>query len=136
MSTDTLNGVVGQPARFGGDYLFRETALPNNTTLYSGEHTLNNTLGRLQLTGTIDKSLSLADANTLNVMLQYKDGDNWVNHTALVLLSGVSTLSAGQIFATIPVPSDTKRIYRLAVTSNFNASAVKLTAAVDILPLA
>ena len=134
MSTNILNGVVGQPAHFGGDYLFREAALPNNTTLHSGEHTLNNTLGRLQLTGTINQSLTLTEADVLTIMLQHYDGTNWVDDTVLVMASDEFTLSAGQIFATIPVPSDTKRIYRLQVTSNFDASAVKLTAAVEILP--
>jgi len=136
MSTDSLNGVIGQPAHFAGDYLFRNTALPNNTTLTSEEHTLNNTLGRLQLTGKIDQSLVLASGNTLTIALQHKDGSAWVNDTTLVSLSGENTLVAGQIFGFIPLPSNTKRIYRLQVTSNFNASAVKLMAAVEILPLA
>jgi len=136
MSIDSLNGVVGQPAHFGGDYLFRNEALPNNTTKTSEEHTLNNTLGRLQLTGTINGSLIMAAGNTLTITLQYKDGTSWVNDKTLVSLSGVTTLTAGEIFGIIPVPSDTKRIYRLQVVSNFNASAVKLTAAVEILPLA
>jgi len=134
MSTDTLNGVVGQAAHFGGDYLFRDEALPNNTTKTSGNHTLNNTLGRLQLTGKIDQNLAMASGNTLTIALQYKDGSNWVTDKTLVSLSGAGTLPAGEIFAFIPVPSDTKRIYRLQVTSSFNASAVKLTAAVEILP--
>jgi len=135
MSTDSLNGVVGQPAHFAGDYLFKEQALPNNTTLNSGEHTLNNTLGRLQLTGTIDQSLTMAAGNTLTIALQYKDVANWVTDKTLVSLSGAGTLPAGEVFAIIPTPSDTKRIYRLQIVSSFNASAVKLTAAVEILPL-
>jgi hypothetical protein len=136
MSTDSLNGVVGQAAHFAGDYLFRDVSLPNNTTINSEEHTLNNTLGRLQLTGVINQSLTMAAANTMSIVLQYKDGTNWVNDKTLLTLSGVGTLAAGQVFAMIPVPSDTKRIYRLQVVSNFNASTVKLTAAVEILPLA
>ena len=135
MSADSLNGVVGQPAHFAGDYLWKGQALPNNTTIHSEEHTLNNTLGRLQLTGTIDDTLSLTGSNALTVKLQHKDGSTWKDDSTLVSVSGVTTLSSGQIFAVIPVPSDTKRIYRLAVTSNFDASAVKLTAAVEILPL-
>jgi len=136
MSENSLNGIVGQVAHFGGDYLFRDKPLPNSTTINSEEHTFNNTLGRLQLTGTIDKSLETATGNTLTIKLQYKDGAAWRDDTTLVSLSGVGLLSAGQIFEKIPSPSDTKRVYRLQLTSNFNASTVKLTSAVEILPLA
>ena len=136
MSTNTLNGTIGQPARFGGDYFFRDEVLPNNTTIYSGEQTLNNTLGRLQVSGAIDLPLTLAGSNNLSVVLQYKDGDEWKVLATLLSVSGESTLSSGQIFAFIPVPSDTRRVHRLQITSNFDASAAKLTAAVDILPLA
>ena len=77
MSIDTLNGVVGQAAHFAGDYLFRKAALPNNATIHSGEHILNNTLGKLLLIGTIDKNLSLTGTNALTVLLQYKDGKHY-----------------------------------------------------------
>ena len=136
MSIDALNGVIGQPAHFASDYLFRNVPLPNNTTITSEEYTFNNTLGRLQLVGTLDKSLALTGTNSLTVTLQYKSGTSWVNDSTLLSLSGVVTRSAGQIFTVIPVPSDTKRIYRLQVTSNFNASAINITAAVEILPIA
>ena len=135
MSIDTLNGVVGQAAHFAGDYLFRNTALPNNTTIYSGEHTLNNTLGKLLLTGTIDKSLSLTGTNAFTILLQYKEGSDWKTLSTLVSVTGVVSIPAGQIFSTIPVPSNTKRIHRLQITSNFDASTVKLTAAIESLPL-
>jgi hypothetical protein len=135
MSIDTLNGVVGQPAHFAGDYLFRDVALPNNTTIHSEEHILNNTLGKLLLTGKIDKNLSLTGTNALSVLLQYKDGNDWKTLSTLLSVSGVNTISAGQIFATIPVPSNTKRIHRLQITTNFNASEVSLTAAIEIMPL-
>jgi hypothetical protein len=135
MSIDTLNGVVGQAAHFAGDYLFRKAALPNNTTIHSGEHTLNNTLGKLLLTGTIDKNLSLTGTNALTVLLQYKDGNDWKTLSMLVSVSGESTIPAGQIFSTIPVPSNTKRIHRLQIMSNFDASAVNLTAAIESMPL-
>ena len=46
------------------------------------------------------------------------------------------TLAAGKVFEVIPVPSDTRRFYRLQVTSNFDASDVNLTAAITTLPLA
>jgi len=135
MSIDTLNGVVGQAAHFAGDYLFRNAALPNNATIHSGEHTLNNTLGKLLLVGTIDKNLSLTETNTLTVLLQYKDGNDWKTLSTLISLSGVSMLTAGEIFSIIPPPSNTKRIHRLQVTTNFDASAVSLTAAIESLPL-
>ena len=135
MSIDTLNGVVGQAAHFAGDYLFRNTALPNNTTFHSEEHTLNNTLGKLLLTGTIDKSLSLTGTNALTILLQYKDGSDWKTLSTLVSVTGVVSIPAGQIFSTIPVPSNTKRIHRIQITSNFDASTVKLTAAIEALPL-
>ena len=135
MSIDTLNGVVGQAAHFAGDYLFRNAPLPNNTTIHSGEHTLNNTLGKLLLTGKIDKNLSLTGTNALTVLLQYKERDEWKTLSTLLTVSGVNTIPAGQIFATIPVPSNTKRIHRLQITTNFDASAVKLTAAIEIMPL-
>jgi hypothetical protein len=134
MSIDTLNGVVGQPAHFAGDYLFRDATLPNNTTIHSGEHTLNNTLGKLLLTGKINKSLSLTGTNALTVLLQYKEGNDWKTLSTLLSVSGVNTIPAGQIFATIPVPSNTKRIHRLQITTNFDASAVSLTAAIESMP--
>jgi len=133
--SDTLNGTIGQPARFAGDYLFRDAALPNNTTLNSGEHTLNNTLGRLILTGEIDKSLEVPSGKVLAVNLQYKDGNNWLDDR-IILTANEGTLSAGKVFEVIPVPSNTKRIYRLQVASNFDASDVNLTAAIEALPLA
>ena len=136
MSTDSINGVVGQAAHFAGDYLFDNVALPNNTTLHSEEHTLNNTLGRLKLTGTLDQNLTMVAGNTLTITLQYKDGASWLADKTLVSLTGVNSIAAGEIFAIIPVPSDTRRIYRLQVATNFNASAVKLSAAVEALPLA
>jgi hypothetical protein len=135
MSTDSLGGIVGQPAHFAGDYLFRDTALPNNATIHSEGHTLNNTLGRLQLTGTIDQSLTLTSGNTLTIVLQYKDDNDWKTLKTLVSASSGTTLTAGEVFVTIPVPSNTRRIHRLQIMSNFDASAVKLTAAVEILPL-
>ena len=135
MSIDTLGGVVGQPAHFAGDYLFRNAALPNNTTIHSEEHTLNNTLGKLLLTGTIDKNLPLTGTNTLTVLLQYKEGNDWKTLSTLVSVSGESTIPAGEIFSTIPVPSHTKRIHRMQITSNFDASDVSLTAAIEIMPL-
>ena len=135
MSIDTLNGVVGQSAHFAGDYLFRNAVLPNNATIHSEEHILNNTLGKLLLAGTIDKSLSLTGTNALTILLQYKDGNDWKTLDILVSVSGVTTIPAGRIFEKIPVPSSTKRIHRLQITSNFDASAVKLTAAIEALPL-
>jgi hypothetical protein len=135
MSIDTLNGVLGQPAHFAGDYLFRAATLPNNTTIHSGEHILNNTLGKLQLIGTINKNLSLTGSNAFTIALQYKEGNDWKTLSTLVSVSGVATIPAGQIFATIPVPSSTKRIHRLQVTTNFDASAVNLTAVIEPLPL-
>ena len=135
MSIDMLNGVVGQAAHFAGDYLFRNAALPNNATIHSGEHTLNNTLGKLLLVGTIDKNLPLTGSNTLTVLLQYKDINDWKTLSTLVSVSGESTIPAGQFFSTIPVPSNTKRIHRLQITTNFDASAVNLTAAIESLPL-
>ena len=135
MSIDTLNGVVGQAAHFAGDYLFRKAALPNNATIQSGEHTLNNTLGKLLLVGTIDKNLSLTGTNALTVLLQYKDGNDWKALATLVSVSGENTIPAGQIFSTIPVPSNTKRIHRLQITTNFDASAVSLTAVIEPLPM-
>jgi len=135
MSIDTLNGVLGQPAHFAGDYLFRNAALPNNTTIHSEEHILNNTLGKLLLVGTIDKNLSLTGTNALTIQLQYKEGDDWKTLSTLLSVSGVNTIPAGQIFSTIPVPSNTKRIHRLQMTTNFNASEISLTAAIEPLPL-
>ena len=135
MLSNSLNGIVGESAHFAGDYLFRETALPNSTTIHSTEHTLNNTLGRLQLTGTLHQSLTMAAGNTLTVELQYKDGTNWQTLKTLLSRTGAGAISAGTIFESIPAPSDTRRVYRIQVTSNFNASAVKLTAAVETLPL-
>ena len=135
MSIDTLGGIVGQAAHFAGDYLFRKAALPNNATIQSGEHTLNNTLGKLQLIGTIDKNLSLTGSNALSILLQYKEGNDWKTLTTLLSVSGTNTIPAGQIFATIPVPSNTKRIHRLQITSNFDASAISLTAVIEALPL-
>jgi len=135
MTIDTLGGVVGQAAHFAGDYLFRDAELPNNTTIHSGEHTLNNTLGKLLLVGTIDKNLLLTGTNALTVLLQYKEGDDWNTLSTLLSVSGESTILAGQIFAVIPVPSNSKRIHRLQITTNFDASAVKLTAAIETLPL-
>ena len=133
--SNTLNGIVGESAHFAGDYLFRETALPNNETIYSEEHTLNNTLGRLQLTGTLDQSLTMAAGNMLTVELQYKDGTNWQTLHTLLSRSGTGTISAGTIFEYIPAPSETRRDHRIQVTSNFDASAVKLTAVIETLPL-
>ena len=135
MSIDTLGGIVGQAAHFAGDYLFRKAALPNNATILSGEHTLNNTLGKLQLIGTIDKNLSLTGSNAISILLQYKEGNEWKTLSTLLSVSGVNTIPAGQIFATIPVPSNTKRIHRLQITTNFDASAVSLTAVIEPLPL-
>jgi hypothetical protein len=134
MSTNSLNGVVGQPARFGGDYLFRGTALPNNTAIESEGYTLNNTLGQLMLVGEIDAPLPMAAANTLTVALQYQDGKTWKNHKTLLSLSGEGTIPAGRLFDHIPTPSDIRRKQRLLITSNFNASAAKITAAIEILP--
>jgi len=133
--SNTLNGIVGEAAHFAGDYLFRDTALPNNAAIHSTEHTLNNTLGRLQLTGTLDQSLTMAAGNTLTIDLQYKDGTNWHTLNTLLSRSGAGTILAGTIFESIPVPSDTRRDHRIQVTSNFDASAVKLTAAIETLPL-
>jgi len=82
MSTDSLNGIVGQPAHFASDFLFRESALPNSTTIYSEEYTFNNTIGKLMLVGTIDKNLSMVAGNTLTVLLQYKDGTDWKTEAA------------------------------------------------------
>jgi len=133
--TNALNGVIGEATHFAGDYLFKEQALPNATTLYSEGHTLNNTLGRLQLTGTLDGNLSVADTKNLTVTLQYKDGSGaWQPLATLVSIAGVATIPAGKLFEYIPVPHDTRREHRLQVTTDFNASAVKLTAAVEILP--
>jgi len=67
--------------------------------------------------------------------LQYKDGNDWKTLSTLVTLSGVNTLPAGEIFSIIPPPSNTKRIHRLQITTNFDASAVNLTAAIESLPL-
>ena len=136
MSTTTLNGIIGQAAHFAGDYLFRSRALPNNATIHSEEHTLNNTLGRLKLTGTLDMSLSLTGTNSLSIELQYKEGQAWQPLKTLLSASGVATVPAGEIFAVIPVPSDTRRIHRIQITSNFDASAVKITAAIEALPFA
>ena len=134
MSTDTLNGIVGQPAHFAGDYLFKNKALPNDTTITSEEYTLNNTLGKLLLVGTTDAPLAMEAGNSLVVMLQYKDGNDWKNLTTLFSQTSAGTISAGQIFDIIPTPSNTRRFHRLQVTSNFDASAVKLTAAIEIMP--
>ena len=135
MTIDTLGGVVGQAAHFAGDYLFRNAALPNNTTIHSEEHKLNNALGKLQLIGTIDKNLSMTGTNALTVLLQYKEENDWKTLSTLVSVSGESTIPAGQFFAVIPVPSNTKRIHRIQITSNFDASAVTLTAVIEPLPL-
>jgi len=135
MSTNSLNGVLGQAAHFAGDYLFRDTALPNDGTLDSDEHTLGNTLGKLQLTGKIDQQLSLTGTDALTIVLQYQDGSEWKTLHTLVSVSGSTTVHAGEIFAFVPPPSNTRRIYRIQVTTNFDASEVKLTAAIEILPI-
>jgi len=134
MSTNSLNGNLGDAAHFADDYLFREKALPNNETIHSEEHTLNNTLGRLQLTGTVNKTLVLTDDHSLNVAVQYKDGAEWHDLAIVVSASGDKTIPVGTLFEFIPPPSNTRRICRLAVTTNFDATAVSLTAAVEILP--
>lgn len=139
MSTDTLdslNGIVGQAAHFAGDYLFKAAALPNNASITSEEHTLNNTLGRLQLTGTIDTPLTIAAEGHLTITLQNKAADGSWEKYADVLSANNQVLSAGQVFAMIPTPDDTKRIFRLVITTDFDASAAKLTATVEALPLA
>ena len=46
MSTDSLNGIVGQPAHFAGDYLFRQQALPNTSTIYSEDYTIDILTGK------------------------------------------------------------------------------------------
>jgi len=134
MSTNPLNGNLGDAAHFAGDYLFRDKPLPNNATIHSEEHTLNNTLGRLQLTGTISKTLALTGTNSLTAVLQYKDDTEWRNLATLFSASGVATVPAGTLFEFVPPPNDSRRICRLAVTTNFDATAATLTAAVEILP--
>jgi len=136
MSTDSLNGVIGQPGHFAGDYMFKALALPNASTIYSEEKTLNNTLGRLQIVGTIDTPLTIAQAGHLTVVLENKKSDGTWEKYADVFAASNQSLLTGQMFAIIPVPHDTKRIFRLAVTSDFDASAVKLTAAIETLPMA
>ena len=133
MSTDSLNGIVGQPAHFAGDYLFRQQALPNTTTIYSEDYTFNNTLGKLKLVGEIHAPLTMAVGNTLSIMIQYQDDTVWKNLSTLLSLSGANTLEAGEIFACVPVPNESKRKFRLSVTTNFDASDVAITAAVEIL---
>ena len=134
MPTNALNGTLGDPAHFAGDFLFKDAALPNNTTIYSDEHTLNNALGRLQLTGTIDTNLSIAADKSLSVTLQSKTGETWNDYNIVTLKEGETTIPVGELFAHIPVPSETQRLYRLKVTTDFNASAVKLTTAIEIVP--
>ena len=134
MSTNPLNGTVGEPAHFAGDYLFKDAAMPNSNTITSEAQTLNNALGRLQLTGTIDANLSLEATKSLSVTLQYKDGETWKNLVTVYSVTGAETIPAGQLFAYIPVPDEVRRICRLQVTADFDASAVKLTTAIEILP--
>ena len=110
MSSDSLNGVLGQAARFASDYLIRGSLLPNSNTIHSAEYTFNNTLGKLRLVGTIDSNLVMAAANTLTVRLQYKDGDGAWQNDVTMLISGAATRPAGELFAFIPPPSDTKRV--------------------------
>jgi uncharacterized membrane protein len=127
-----LTGQIGQPAHFNGDYLFKKTALPNSATIYSEEYTFNNTLGALKIRGYTDESLTVPNAKSLNIKLQYKDGPSWVDD--MTLLSATDkAIAAGDWFEFIPVPSTVKRIFRLAVTSDFNASAVELNAAVEFI---
>ena len=134
MSSDSLNGVLGQAARFASDYLIRGSLLPNNNTIQSAEYTFNNTLGKLRLVGTIDSNLVMAAANTLTVRLQYKDSNGAWQNDVTMLISGAATRPAGELFSFIPPPSDTKRVYRMEITTNFNAATTRLTAAVELLP--
>lgn len=132
---DTFTGTIGQPAHFSGDYVFKDTALPSSGTLNSDECILNNAQGKLKLHGYVDASLALAAGNTLTAKLQYKDDANaWQDDQTIVSLSGAATVPTGTLFEVSPIPSVTKRVFRVVVTSNFNASAAKLTCAVEYIP--
>ena len=117
-----------QDAKLPALMTVKEKALPNNATIHSEEYTLNNTLGRLQLTGTVNKILTLADDHSLNVTVQYKEGTKWHDLATVFSATSGKTIPAGTLFEFIPPPSNTRRVCRLAVTTNFD------TAAVEILP--
>lgn len=137
MSTDTdsLSGSIGQPAHFYGDYLFRSAALPNAGTITSDEYTMNNTLGALKLRGYIDSTLETGTGN-LSIELQYKDTSGaWRTYTQLVTATN-KTLGDSDLFEVMPVPNTEKRIFRLAITTDFDASGVNITCPIELIPRA
>ena len=136
MSTESSNGMFEHAARFASDYMFRNSSLPNNATVYSESHVLNNTQGRLLLTGVIDKDISLTGTNALTITLEYQEGDEWKNFSTLLSVSADDLIASGKVFEFIPPPSNTRRIFRLAVTANFDASDVNITSVIEALPLA
>jgi hypothetical protein len=131
MANDTLTGYIGQPAHFYDDYLFKDAALPNAATITGTECTLNNTLGQLKIRGTIDSSLTVPSSKSITIKLQYKSsGDTWVDEHVFVSATN-TTLAAGDLFEFIPIANTVKRIFRILVTADFNASTTKLTVPIE-----
>ncbi|MDR1269830.1 MAG: hypothetical protein LBK82_09925, partial [Planctomycetaceae bacterium] len=119
--------IGGDPIHFGDDYLSKKQSLPASATIYSEERVLNNTLGSLQIRGFLDASLTVPSAKNFSISLQYKNSSNaWVTDKVLYAGSNV-TIPAGTVFKELIAPDDTKRFFRLAFTSDFDASAVTFT---------
>ncbi|MDR3235015.1 MAG: hypothetical protein LBT46_15370 [Planctomycetaceae bacterium] len=134
MSNDTLNGKIGQEPHYYGDYVFNRAALPNNATVNSNEFTLNNTNGALKIRGYIDAELTLTSEQHLTLKLQYKDSAGDWQDDATVLSSSNATIGSVNLFEVMPVPSTLKRVFRLQMTADFDASAVHLTAPIEYIP--
>jgi hypothetical protein len=130
-----LSGTIGgEPIHFYDAYLCKNMKLPSTATIYSEEQTLNNTLGSLQIRGILNAPLTIASTKNFSIVLQYKDSQGtWVKDKTLY--SGTNTtIPSGVVFKELIAPDDEKRIFRLAFTSDFDASAVTFTCPIELIP--
>jgi hypothetical protein len=130
-----LNGTIGgEPIHFHDDYLFKNVPLPNSATKTGTEKTLNNTLGGLRIRGILNESLTIPAGKSLTIDLQYLDDKTWKKDDTLCSF-GPGDVAAGTVlFDRIPIPDTEKRVYRLSVTTNFDASAATITCPIELMP--
>jgi hypothetical protein len=119
-----LSKEIGTPSAFASDIQTAFT-LGNSTTVNSQEFTVNNSLAGIKFTGTINTALAVTAA--LSFKLQYKDGtDAWIDDITVFSVSTGSLAAGAKLFDVAVPPSTEKRIYRIASTSAFNASAANI----------
>lgn len=111
----------------------KEPCPPNATSKNSEGRTLNNTLGSLQIRGTLDKAVDISADRFLKIDLQYLDGESWVTDKTLVS-KGVGTVDAGDLFLEVIAPDEKKRFFRLQIVSDFDASGATITCPIELIP--